>query len=178
MATWPEGDNGTLARAKNGERVAIAKVVEGLRGRIAGLAAYYASRSAQEPGDLEQEAWVAILEAIPRVRLDVGDPRQYLLKAGRWRMLNYLNEQASRRHDALPDDFDEPVAAQAPARAAAGQVLDRLFERLTDRQAVVLRALLAGHTSAEIARLLHCSTANIAWHVGRIREAYRGVQSG
>lgn len=173
-----EHDNRTLERARNGEAAATGAVVEGLRGRIARLAAYYASRSAEEPGDLEQEAWVAVLEAIPRVRLDVGDPRQYLIKAGRWRMLNYLNEQAGRRHDAIPDDFDEPIAAQAPARAATGEVLDRIFERLTDRQAVVLRALLAGHTSAEIARLLGCSTANIAWHVGRIRDVYRGLQSG
>lgn len=168
-----ERDNGTLERARNGEIAAIAAVVEGLRRRISRLAAYYASRSAEEPGDLEQEAWVAILEAIPRVRLGVGDPRQYLIRAGRWRMLNYLNEQAGRCHDTLPDDFDEPVAAQAPGRAAAGQVLDRLFGRLSDRQAVILRALLAGHTSAEIARLLNCSTANIAWHVGRIRDVYR-----
>jgi len=173
-----EQDNTTLGRAKHGERAAIAEVVEGLRGRIARLARYYALRSAEEPGDLEQEAWVAILEAIPRVRLDVGDPREYLIKTGRWRMLNYLDEQKRRRHDAVPDDFDEPVAAQAPGRAATGHVLDCLFERLTDRQAVVLRALLAGHTSAEIARLLGCSTANLAWHVGRIRDVYRDLQSG
>ena len=64
------------------------------------------------------------------------------------------------------------MPATAPSQAVAGHLLDRIFERLTDRQAVVLRALLAGHTPAETARLLECSTANIAWHLRRIREVY------
>lgn len=57
-------------------------------------------------------------------------------------------------------------------QAAASELLDQLFERLSDRQAVILRALLAGHTCAETARLLQCSTANIAWHMGKIRGVY------
>jgi len=166
-----EPDN-LLARAREGDGPAIAALVDGLRPRIARLAAYYASRSAEEAGDLEQEAWIAILEAVPRVRLEVGDPRQFLIKTGKWAMLNFVSHQSLRDHEELGEGHDEAVPASAPSSAAAGHLLDRIFERLTDRQAVVLRALLAGHTPAETARLLECSTANIAWHLRRIREVY------
>lgn len=171
-----EGD--ALVRACNGESSAVGELVDGLRHRIARLAAYYASRCPEEAGDLEQEAWVAVLEAIPRLRLGVGEPRQYLVKMARWRILNYINEQASRRHDELPEDYDEPVPSRAQAEAAVRGALVRLFELLTDRQATILRALLSGHTSAEVARLLECSTANVAWHVARIRAAYREAIAG
>ena len=162
-----------LIRAAEGERAALAALIEGLRPRIARLAGYYASRCPEEPGDLEQEAWVAILEGAPQVRPEIGDPRQYLIKLGKWRMLNFINEQATRRHEELLDEHDQPTPARAPAQAAARHLLDQIFDRLSDRQALVLRALLAGHTSADIARLLECSTANIAWHVRKIREVYR-----
>lgn len=165
-----------LRRVQNGETAALAEVVDGLRSRIASLARYYASRTSEVAGDLEQEAWVAILEALPHVRPDVGDPRQYLIKVGRWRLLNFLDEQAARRHEEIPDGYEEEVPAEAPARAATRCLLDRIFERVSDRQAVILRALMAGHTSAEIARLLGCTTANVAWHVRRIRDVYRELQ--
>jgi RNA polymerase sigma factor (sigma-70 family) len=174
MTTSDERED-LLARAREGEGAAIAAVVDGLRPRIARLAAYYASRCPEEPGDLEQEAWIAILEAIPQVSLGVGDPRQYLIRAGKWRMLNFINQQATRRHEELPEECDQPVASRASAQAAAGQLLEQIFQRLSDRQAVILRALLAGHTCAETARLLGCSTANIAWHTRKIREVYIGL---
>jgi len=174
MTTNDESEN-VLARAREGEGDAVAAVVDGLRPRIARLAAYYASRCPEEPGDLEQEAWVAILEAVPQVRLEVGDSRQYLIRTGKWRMLNFINRQATRRHDEIPEDHDQPVAAAAPSHAAAGHLLDQIFARLTDRQTVILRALLAGHTCAETARLLECSTANIAWHMWKIREVYEDL---
>jgi RNA polymerase sigma factor (sigma-70 family) len=164
-----------LARARDGEGAATTAVIEGLRPRITRLARHYASRSREEAADLEQEAWVAILESIPQLRLEVGDPRQYLLRRGRWRMLNFINEQAARRHEELTDDFDEPAPSRTSADAHAGHLLERIFERLTDRQAVILRALLAGHTWAETARLLECSTANIAWHMRKIRQVYRAL---
>jgi RNA polymerase sigma factor (sigma-70 family) len=167
------GPNGLLARARDGEGAAIAELVERLRPRLASLAAYYASCCAEEAGDLEQEAWVAVLEALPQIRLSLGDPREYLIKRARWRVLNFINEQAIRRADESLEEHDRPTPARAPDQAAARHLLDQIFERLTDRQAVVLRALLAGHTSADISRLLDCSTANIAWHVGKIREMYR-----
>lgn len=170
-----ETDNGTVARAREGEHPAIAAVVDGLSPRITRLASYYASRCPEEAGDLEQEAWVAILEAIPQVRLEISEPRQYLVRAGKWAMLNFINRQAARRHGELPEEYDEPVPPTALVRAAASDLLDRIFERLSDRQAVILRALLAGHTCAETARLLECSTANIAWHMRKIREVYQGL---
>lgn len=168
-------EDGLLARARQGEGAATAAVIEGLRPRIARVARYYASRSPEEAADLEQEAWVAILEGIPRLRLEVGDPQQYLLRVGKWRMLNFINEQAARRHEELTDDLDEPVPSRPSAGAHASHLLDRIFERLSDRQAVILRALLAGHTCAETARVLQCSTANIAWHMGKIRQVYQDL---
>ena len=92
-------------------------------------------------------------------------------------MLNHITSQSSQPHLGMPDDCDEPDPPTAPGVAATNQLLTGLFERLTDRQAVILRALIAGHTSAEIARLLDCSTANIAWHVTRIRDTYRVLTS-
>lgn len=167
--------NSLLARAREGEAAATAAVIEGLRPQIARLARYYASRCREEVADLEQEAWVAILEGIPEIRLEVGDPQQYLLRLGRWRMLNFINEQAARRRDELSDELDQPVPSRAPAEVDVSHLLDRIFERLTDRQAVILRALLAGHTCAETARLLQCSTANIAWHMRKIRQVYHDL---
>jgi len=162
-----------LAEARAGGGAAVAELVEGLRPRIVRLAGYYAARCPEELGDLEQEAWVAILEALPEVRPGVGDPRQHLLQVGRWAMLHYINRQSLRSHEELSEEWDDPVAATATGRTASQMLLELLFAHLTDRQAVILRALLAGYTSAEAARLLECSTANIAWHMGRIRDAYR-----
>ena len=116
-----------FAQAREGQGAATAAVIEGLRPRIARLARYYASRSPEEAADLEQEAWVAILEGIPQLRLEVGDPRQYLLRLGKWRMLNFLNEQAARRHEELTDDFDQPAPSRTPADAHSSHLLERIF---------------------------------------------------
>lgn len=159
-------------RARGGERAAVNMVVESLRPRMSRMALYYARCSGEDADDLLQEAWVGLLEALPRLDLAIGSPDQFLIQQARWRLLDSLKRAKVRRCDPLEE------SAMAAIPAAGGDeptsiVYVRLFSRqLKETQQAVLWCLLAGLTWRETGKALGCTSANVAYHVRQIRRQY------
>jgi RNA polymerase sigma-70 factor (ECF subfamily) len=158
-----------IERAQDGETQAQARLVENLQARIEKMAAYFGRRCGVDSDDLRQEAWVAVLEMLPRLDLSVGTPEQHLLKRAKWRILDTIRWQ--KRRDHLP--LSEMLPHQAVHTDTFENVdLGVFMEELTMTQRRILRALMEGYTWREAGALVGCTSANIAYHVRRIREVY------
>jgi RNA polymerase sigma factor (sigma-70 family) len=158
-------------RARDGDPRAIRAVVDILRPRVTRMSAHYARRCGEEPEDLLQEAWLGVLEALPRLDTAVGQPDQYLLVHARWRVLDAIKRAFARR--CLP--LEDAVADALPARDAAPVATPwpKEFARsLKDTQRAILGCLLEGMTWREAGEALGCTSANVAYHVRQIRRRY------
>ena len=179
-----------LTRARAGNVVAQDRLRESLRPRLESLAGYYASRTGMDSADLLQEAWVAVFEALPTVDVTVGTPTQYLLKHARWQILDHIRWNKRRSCDLLDETMTETLEASAQAfgpsamRPGPQDVETRMFVqdlegRLSKRQKAILQGLMDGCTWRQIGDQLGCTSANVAYHVRGIRQAYTDlVQSG
>lgn len=163
-----------LEGAQRGDTRCQSLVMDGLRSRVEKMAAYFGRRYGVEEDDLRQEAWLAILEMLPRLDLTVGSPEQHLLKRARWRILDSIRWQ--RRRSLVGLDDLEPLAAPATDSRQAID-LELLLRRLTTTQRRILRALLEGYTWREVGDLLGCTSANVAYHVRRIRAVYEALDA-
>jgi RNA polymerase sigma-70 factor (ECF subfamily) len=175
--------NTLLTRARSGDAAAQERLRETLRPRLESLAGYYASRTGMDAADLLQEAWLAVFEVLPEVDETIGTPAQYLLKHARWQILDHIRWNKKRSHDALDDmpietaDRAQNCFAVSSGTPSAGDVEARLLvedleSRLSHRQRAILRGLLDGHTWRQIGDQLGCTSANVAYHVRGIRQAY------
>lgn len=166
-----------LLRARAGDVAAQETLRERLRPRLESLAGYYAARTGMDAADLLQEAWLAVFEALPTVDLGVGTPAQFLLKHARWQILDHIRWSNRRRCEPL-DNLDEGLAAWGAAGPAgvsdveARLLIADLEQRLNRRQKYILRGLLDGHTWRQIGDDLGCTSANVAYHVRGIRQAW------
>ena len=158
-----------MERATAGDPVAQARVVNDLQGRIEKMALYFGRRCGADADDLRQEAWIAVLEMLPRLDLSVGTPEQHLLKRAKWRILDSIRWQRRRQHLALSDALPPGAAYFDPQ---AGADIGRILEDLTAIQRRILRALMEGYTWREVGAIVGCTSANVAYHVRRIREVY------
>lgn len=186
--------------ARDGDVAAQDRLRETLRPRMESLAGYYASRTGMDAADLLQEAWLAVFEVLPTVDLTIGTPSQFLLKHARWQILDHIRWNKRRSHEMLDDTLAESASfaascggtlsggAGAPSSSGAwsgasssrlgtGDVETRLMveslqTRLTGRQQVILQGLMDGRTWRQIGESLGCTSANIAYHVRGIRQAY------
>lgn len=176
-------DTRLIRCARDGDAVAQDRLREALRPRLESLAGYYASRTGMDAADLLQEAWVAVFEALPTVDVTVGTPSQYLLKHARWQILDHIRWNKRRSHDTLDDTLVEtPEIAEnnfgtGSARPGTQEVevkmmIEDLERRLSERQKVILQGLLEGHTWRQIGDTLGCTSANVAYHVRGIRQAF------
>lgn len=138
--------------------------------RVEKMAAYFGRRCGVDEDDLRQEAWVAVLEMLPRLDHSVGVPEQHLLKRARWRILDSIRRQRRRQHVAL-EDVPGARASYLDTRHT-GPDMPALFARLTTIQQRILRALMEGYTWREAGAIVGCTSANVAYHVRRIREVY------
>jgi RNA polymerase sigma factor (sigma-70 family) len=172
-----------MHRAKNGDRMAQDRLRKTLSPRLESLAGYYASRTGMDAGDLLQEAWVAVYEVLPTVDTTIGTPTQYLLKHARWQILDHIRWNKKRSHAAIEDmpvetvEMSENNFATTPNSSVAGDVETRMLiedleGRLSVRQKAILKGLIDGHTWRQIGDDLGCTSANIAYHVRGIRQAY------
>lgn len=174
-----------LLNARAGDAAAQDQLREALRPRLESLAGYYASRTGMDPADLLQEAWVAVFEALPTVDVTVGTPSQYLLKHARWQILDHIRWNKRRSHDKLDDMLTETIeiaenslgAARASWTGTTGDVeakmlVEDLERKLSQRQRDILHGLLDGHTWRQIGDSLGCTSANVAYHVRGIRQAF------
>ncbi len=168
--------NQCFARAKDGDPSATATLVEMLRPRMVRMAAHYARRCRENQDDLLQEAWAGLLEALPALDLRIGSPEQYLIQYARWRLLDAIKRAHVRRcdfiDDALAETLTDSSRESALETALAAVCLTDFTVRLSATQRAVLACLLAGLTWREAGELLGCSSANIAYHVRRIRRRY------
>ncbi len=161
-----------LMKARDGEPAAIRRLVNQLSPRITKMAAYYARRCGEDADDLTQEAWVGLLEALPELDFGVGQPEQYLIARARWRMLDIIKRERVRKCDPLDEESGSSVpdpTADCPADAACASEFAR---QLGPAQREVLDCLLRGLTFRQAGELLGCASANIAYHVRKIRRSY------
>jgi RNA polymerase sigma factor (sigma-70 family) len=159
-----------LTRARDGDPLATRAVVEALRPRISKMAAYYGRHSGEDPDDLLQEAWVGLLEALPELDLGIGSPEQYLIARARWRLLDTIKRARVRRCDSLSDET--PLRPAQPDASIASAAVSEFVRHLSTTQRDILLRLLAGLTWREAGESLGCTSANVAYHVRRIRRIY------
>ncbi len=182
-----------IKHARDGDLTATRRLVEALRPRITRMAFHYARRCGEDPDDMVQEAWAAVLEALPEVDVAIGSPEQYLIRCARWRVLDSIKRARVRRCERFSEvecaDSNIDSRADRPAR----RVLDGRFtarhlpddERilsevcvaefrsmLREPQRAVLECLLAGLTWREAGSALGCTSANVAYYVRQIKRRY------
>lgn len=136
------------------------------------MAAYYAHRCGEDADDLSQEAWLGLLEALPELDLGVGQPEQYLIARARWRILDTIKRERIRRCMPLDDELLDPADIHAPDRFADAACASEFVRQLGPAQRRVLDCLLCGMTFRQAGELLGCASANIAYHVRKIRRSY------
>ena len=158
-----------MERAQGGDPLAQARLVNDLESRIEKMAAYFGRRCGADADDLRQEAWIAVLEMLPRLDLSVGTPEQHLLKRAKWRILDSIRWQRRRQHLALSDTLPQNAAYFDPH---GGTDLARILQEMSPIQRRILRALMEGYTWREAGAMVGCTSANVAYHVRRIREIY------
>jgi len=160
----------TLNRARLGDSRALRTLSKTLNPRLTRMAAYYARRCREDAGDLEQEAWLGVLEALPRLDVRIGDPEQSLLKYARWRLLDSIRR--SLLHDP-PSELSEDIVCNCAYQDVLDTVnVNDFLSRLTPVQERIAICLLAGFTWREAGDRLGCTSANVAYHVRRIGAHY------
>jgi RNA polymerase sigma-70 factor (ECF subfamily) len=166
----------TLLERAEGERPLDPEtILNELQPRIEKMAAYFGRQCSVDEDDLRQEAWLAVLEMLPRLDVSIGSPEQHLLKRARWRILDTIRWQRRRRH--LP--LCEVEAHPAPMLEMRPDMdMTELQTRLTTIQRRILRGLMEGYTWREVGAVVGCTSANVAYHVRRIREVYLQLQEG
>lgn len=160
-----------IKQAQNGDERAVNHLVSLLWTRIERMAGYYANRCREDSGDLMQEAWLGALDALKNVDMETGDPRQYLLKHAKWRILDYLKWSRRRRHEPIEDLellWLEDMESDTIAHADCSEFLNQL----SVKQRELLEYLLTGDTWREAAGKLGCTSANVAYYMRQIRQAY------
>lgn len=163
----------TLVRqAKTGDPASRRLLAETMQIRLERMAMYYASRSGEEFEDLLGEAWLTFFQALSEVDFRIGSPTHYLLKRSRWRMLDVIKSNKRRRHAPILDEEVFQAHENSAKEGMAGAACARVQSHLTDVQQTILRDLMEGYTWREVGARQGFSSANVAYHIKRIRETY------
>ena len=161
-----------IRRARDGDTRATRELVEALRPRITKMAAYYGRCTGEDPDDLLQETWVGLLEALPEVDLRIGSPEHYLTARARWKVLDAIKRAKVRRCAPLDDVAAESIPDTGCENALASACTSEFVDGLKVRQRDVVDCLMSGLTWREAGDRLGCASANIAYHVRKIRREY------
>ncbi len=162
-----------LKKAINGDRFAIDDLTRKLQPRITKLAYYYAKRTGEDKDDLLQEGWLGLLEALPTLDLSIGSPEQYLIKRARWKMLDAIKYSNVRKCTQLEEVVFEKLMGSTCDNAFESVCATEFAHQLQSNQKEVLEQLLKGSTWREAGDKLGCASANIAYHVKKIRKSYK-----
>jgi RNA polymerase sigma-70 factor (ECF subfamily) len=177
----------TICRhAARGDDAAVNKLIVRLTKRIDRLALHYAARCGEDAGDLRQEAWIGLLEALPNVDVRIGDPEQYLIRYARWRLLDAVRRSHRPGHyslealtESVGDEFlnsqstlSNASSAQCPEASVDDGDIHAFVQSLQPTPRSVLRCLMDGQTWRETGSALGCTSANVAYHVRKIRKSY------
>lgn len=160
-----------IVKAQDGDMEAIDAIVSELKERIERMAKYYAVCCGEDAGDLRQEAWLGVLEALKHVDAQVGDPRHYLVRHAKWRLLDFVKWNKRRQHDTL-EGADDIEPFDIEATAIDSTYCEQFISRLNHRQQTLMRCLLSGYTWREAGAELGCTSANVAYYMRQIRQAY------
>ena len=150
------------------------QILDALTARIEKMAAYFGRACGVDADDLRQEAWVAVFEMAPNLDRTIGSPEQHLLKRARWRILDTIRSQRRRQHLSLSDVQDHEFCY---TESWGDTDISALNERLTLTQKRILRALLEGYTWREVGSLMGCTSANVAYHVRKIRMHFDALRN-
>lgn len=164
--------NACIRRAREGDSLATHELVETLRPRITKMAAYYGRCTGEDPDDLLQEAWIGLLEALRDVDLHIGTPEYYLTARARWKMLDAVKRARVRKCTPLEDAAAESIPDNGAENALSLACTSEFVGQLKSTQQQVLDCLLAGLTWRETGERLGCASANVAYHVRKIRQEY------
>jgi RNA polymerase sigma factor (sigma-70 family) len=145
-------------------------LLEELQLRVARMAQYYARASRLDRDDLQQEAWLALLEALRDFDPALGELRSFLIQRARWRMLDTVKYTRVRICLSLPEE-DGALGPVAHADET-GAELAEFASLLSPLQQQILRCLLNGLTWRDTGAQLGFSSANVAYHVREIRRRY------
>jgi RNA polymerase sigma factor (sigma-70 family) len=162
--------NFVFRRARVGDTRAIERIVAALRPRVSRMAAYY-GRLGYSAADLEQEAWAEMVTALRTIDLEIGVPEQYLLQRARWRVADAVRRWRRRPTDSL-GEVDGQYASLCHADDHSQTFVDDLIARLEPTQRAVMNLLLSGSTWREAGDALGFTSANVAYHVRRVRTTY------
>ena len=145
-----------------------------LNPQVMRTAGFYSRSTGLDRDDLCQEMRLGILLGLQQVDLEIGDPLYYLCLRGRWRVLEFIRRSRDQRK-TQPLAVDPACGTRTDAFAYAHWIVDRLGGSLPPRQQFILDGLLAGARQDEMANVLGCTPANVAYHVRRIREQYQQI---
>ncbi len=160
--------NYTISELELGLPASDVDLIGSIKERVERMAVYFGRTCSVDSDDLAQDAWVAVLEMLPRLDESIGAPEQHLLKRARWRMLDTIRSNSRRRHLCY-----EELDLAAPVMDTTGNIeVAELMKTLPVLQQRILRGLMEGYTWREVGKLVGCSSANVAYHVRKIREAY------
>ncbi len=162
--------------ARHGDPDALRAVTEAVRPRLARMATFYARRTGLDADDLLQDAWCGLFAALPQMDVTVGSPRQYLISRARWRMLDGVRRERLRR--CLPLDHGPETDAVAHEEDTMDALaIGEFMSGLKPNQRALARLLLDGFTWREAGTHMGCTSANVAYHVRRIRAAFEQWQA-
>lgn len=150
----------------------VTTLVEEMRPRIWKMAAYYARRCGEDADDLAQEAWVALLEALPDLDLTIGQPEQYLIARARWKMLDSIKRERIRKCISLDETLADAVCPPVSDNALDSACVSEFAVGLQPTQRAILACLMSGLTWRETGERLGFASANVAYHVRKIRRRY------
>jgi len=138
-------------------------VIAALQRQVRGIAWRLAVRTGMDSRDLEQEGWLGVLEALNILDFRVGEPAAFLVQRARWRMLDAVKRSIRSR---LTFFEEVPDVAVNPQESDPERELSR---QLNGIQRQIVHLLLAGYTWREVGGELGFSSANVAYHMRKIR---------
>jgi RNA polymerase sigma factor (sigma-70 family) len=156
-----------VLRAGRGDVKAQEELIRVLSPRIERIVHHYSWINGVDSDDLRQEAFIAIIEGLDRVDVEIGSSTEYLLKFARWRLLDCLKKILKQKCEE-PQEEPETTASQSSAEAS----IELLDTHLNETQKEILKYLMEGYTWREIGDLMGFSAANVSHHLKQIRRVY------
>lgn len=95
-----------ILKAQSGDRQAKEELVKFMadNGCMAIIGRYLTINKLLEPADAKSEFWIGVILALPKVRMDIGDPLQYLMWKGETHAISALRKIISNSITAVCKD--------------------------------------------------------------------------
>lgn len=148
------------------------RLISEIEHKVVKMAGYLGRRCGVDADDLLQDAWLAVLEMIPRLDPEIGSPELHLIKRAKWRMLDSIRYH--RRRVVVSLDQSLEVGISMPS--TDGIDISDVLPHISPVQQQILRGLLEGYTWREVGNIVGCSSANVAYHVKKIRSVYNTLK--